>query len=345
MAHAPYRVVGSVGVITALLLSVVPGATAATATVIVEQRPDGAVSRLVYQASPGEQNFVRVGLETAPSMPPVFFLQSPEPTPLAPDCTKFASVDPYRPPSLRCPARDGTGVGGPRLKLGDGDDIGATSRAFDSTTAIYGGEGNDILHGRGLLRGGPGDDGLIGIHKSGTRFFGGPGSDDITSGRGADFIVPGPGDDFIQAGFGDDVVKSRDGMTDEIACGPGNDRVFLDGYDLPVDTSCNRVERVGAPRATPLVRPSHYGRFSVQVGCPIDFRRICRVIVTALSVDDPTLHGSTHMQIRAGNVAFANLWAYEKDGSARVTVVTLRNHRRPLRSRTRTMSYYADEPE
>lgn len=109
--------------------------------------------------------------------------------------------------------------------------------------------GNDRIFGRGgrdMLRGGSGHD-LI---------KGGPGNDRIDAGRGYDRIVGGPGNDIIVGGRrrdqinmrngvplpspGNDVIHAVDGERDEINCGAGRDKVFVDRVEDGV-YDCEKV--------------------------------------------------------------------------------------------------------
>lgn len=75
---------------------------------------------------------------------------------------------------------------------------------------IDGGAGGDILRGRG------GDDRLIG-GKGGDRISGGKGVDQINTQDGEPLASPGR-----------DVIRARDGGPDEINCGAGRDRAYVD---------------------------------------------------------------------------------------------------------------------
>jgi Tol biopolymer transport system component len=68
-------------------------------------------------------------------------------------------------------------------------------------------------------------------------------SEEICGRRGADRIEPGRGVDRIRAGAGNDEVFARDNIRDFISCGPGRDRVYVDGRDK-VGRGCERVKRI-----------------------------------------------------------------------------------------------------
>jgi Ca2+-binding RTX toxin-like protein len=168
--------------------------------------------------------------------------------------------------------------------------------------------------------------------------LGGAGDDLLKGTAGPDLLDLGSGQDLGAAGAGDDIVKGRDGLIDEIRCREGTDEVFLDGYDLPLDTGCERIRRRGAPRAIPEWSYTDGTTLDTNVGCPIDMPGACRVIVTGVSLDTPRWRGSTRVRIRPGHRAYVGLFEYDEGGTARVTALTLRDRRPPLRA-TRIMEY------
>jgi hypothetical protein len=86
--------------------------------------------------------------------------------------------------------------------------------------------------GADRLQGGPAGGTLLGEQGNDT-LIGGPGTDEIDGGEGAD---------TIQSGAGDDTVASADGVTDDIACGDGIDRVTADQLDR-IAIDCEGVTR------------------------------------------------------------------------------------------------------
>lgn len=108
------------------------------------------------------------------------------------------------------------------------------------------------LGGDDLLRGADGAD----------RLDGGAGDDTLDAGFGDDVIVGGPGKDAISGDrrggdcgpywckqpYGNDTIDARDGETDSIACGAGQDSVKADRIDV-VAADCETVDTSGA--ATP----------------------------------------------------------------------------------------------
>jgi hypothetical protein len=70
--------------------------------------------------------------------------------------------------------------------------------------------------------GGTGNDTLIGDSAA----------NDIDGDDGSDLIDPGGGADRVQAGADNDRISARDGESDHIVCGPGNDHVIADVIDV-----------------------------------------------------------------------------------------------------------------
>ena len=93
--------------------------------------------------------------------------------------------------------------------------------------------------GDNVLRGSAGNDRIAGMG-GGDILHGGPGDDAIYGGGGADEIYVGPGDDDVLGGAGDDFVEAKDGATDRVGCGPGDDFVSVDREDL-VSPDCETV--------------------------------------------------------------------------------------------------------
>ena len=116
------------------------------------------------------------------------------------------------------------GSGGADLLLGeDGGDL---IWGYSGNDRIAGGAGSDAIDagsGNDTVYGGDGPDGL----------FGRAGNDQLSGGPGADTILGGPGNY---------VILARDGTRDNIACGPGRDRVEADPIDR-VGADCEQVTR------------------------------------------------------------------------------------------------------
>jgi hypothetical protein len=161
---------------------------------------------------------------------------------------------------------------------GEGDDIGA------DIGGIWAGHGSDILTGNGsrnVLFGGEGDDALAGLGGD-DQLGGGPGSDRLDGGDGQDILGGDDGDDVLVGGqgvdrfWGDDVgaciayscasgqdrIEARDGVREEISCGPGTDAVIADPIDIYDDSvfrsdQCEGTDRPAAtspPSAAPALK-------------------------------------------------------------------------------------------
>ena len=96
-----------------------------------------------------------------------------------------------------------------------------------------GGGGDDTM------RGSAGGDRLAGFD-GGDVLHGGAGGDALYGGAGDDELYPGPGDDDVLGGLGDDFVEAKDGATDDVICGPGDDAASVDRTDR-VSTDCETV--------------------------------------------------------------------------------------------------------
>jgi hypothetical protein len=136
----------------------------------------------------------------------------------------------------------------------------------DLSDVISGRRGNDRISGldwADTLLGGPGNDRILGGPRESEydpdSIDGGPGNDELDGGRapqseyrgdddvilgrsGADVLRGGPGRDTLDGGPGNDTIRARDGERDEIRCGPGRDRAFVDERDH-VARGCESVRR------------------------------------------------------------------------------------------------------
>jgi hypothetical protein len=109
-------------------------------------------------------------------------------------------------------------------------------RGGSGVDTIDGQRGNDRIRGnagRGNLRGGRGNDRIWGSSARDTlfgntgrdRLKGGTNRDSLFGGGGADRITGGKGRDIIESGTGADRIYAKDGRTDRIDCGFGDDTV------------------------------------------------------------------------------------------------------------------------
>ncbi len=94
---------------------------------------------------------------------------------------------------------------------------------------IDGGDGGDEIFGHNRLRGGAGDDRIIGA--------------DVSSDSGSREIIGGMGNDRIEShGDVDDIIHADDGERDRVFCGNGSDRVYVDrGLDDVNTTNCETI--------------------------------------------------------------------------------------------------------
>ncbi|HEX2085614.1 MAG TPA: calcium-binding protein [Solirubrobacteraceae bacterium] len=157
---------------------------------------------------------------------------------------------------------------------GEGDDLRGIERLVLSSPGgrVAGSDAAEYvkLHQvgeNGELIGNGGDDELR-AGDGADRVDGGAGDDELDGGFGDDTIVGGPGRDRISADlaggdcgplwckypYGNDVVEARDGETDSIACGAGEDRVLADPGDA-VAPDCEQVERSGGESGPQDQRP------------------------------------------------------------------------------------------
>ena len=104
---------------------------------------------------------------------------------------------------------------------------------------------------------------------------GGAGNDHIFANRGVDTSVGGDGNDVLWAmaradvtgpgdqvgdtldgGNGNDVFRTRDGEVDRVTCGAGEDRAFLDGFDVITDATAENPERLVRARRPQGAEPA-----------------------------------------------------------------------------------------
>ncbi|HEX8156144.1 MAG TPA: calcium-binding protein [Solirubrobacteraceae bacterium] len=131
------------------------------------------------------------------------------------------------------------GRGNDRVRGGAGND---RIRGADGNDRLFGNGGHDRLQGDGGnddLRGGSGKD----------RTGGGNGRDRVDGGSGNDLLdeqkLGGKGRDRLAGGAGADRVRSADGSTDSVDCGPGRDSASMDRLDR--QKRCETIRRLKAP--------------------------------------------------------------------------------------------------
>ena len=153
---------------------------------------------------------------------------------------------------------------GSTLRAGSYDDLICGTVGADSIFAgggndrVFAGAGHNVIHGgpdEDEIQGGGGtdiaygDSGRDGIHGSSGDdvLIGGSGPDQLWGDIGGDFLKGGPGADRLFGGYGNDVIDSRDGLTEQVYCGEGKDRVEADLRDIVRD--CEKVVRRPAVQA------------------------------------------------------------------------------------------------
>ena len=159
---------------------------------------------------------------------------------------------------------DGDAASGERVALAavltgtDGPDAIAGTVDKDSITGLRGDDllaGNPSLFGAGAdaLSGGPGDD-LVTGGSGNDEVSGTLGRDAVSGGEGRDLVDDGPpfddSSDKISGGAGDDIMDAFNdpAVSDAVACGPGNDRAYIDGTDL-IASDCEKIIRGPHPDA------------------------------------------------------------------------------------------------
>jgi hypothetical protein len=131
------------------------------------------------------------------------------------------------------------------IQAGQGDDfvqIDPGKRNLNMPTRIYGSGGNDTLiggYGKDRIYGGSQNDRIFG-NSSRDVIYGEAGQDTIDGGQGSDAIfggndndslIGGPGVDTIHGDDGNDFIDAKDGTTDSINGGLGDDTASFDKAD------------------------------------------------------------------------------------------------------------------
>jgi Ca2+-binding RTX toxin-like protein len=102
--------------------------------------------------------------------------------------------------------------------------ITASLVASASADRVRGTPRDDRLHG------GARADHLLGLAGD-DRLAGRGGRDQLKAGPGGDLLIGGGQFDRLLGGTGDDVIRARDGHPDQIECGGGHDRAFVDSVE------------------------------------------------------------------------------------------------------------------
>lgn len=119
-------------------------------------------------------------------------------------------------------------------KLGNGGSFAQSKLAMTPVT-ITAGAGDDTLIGGG------GADTLIGTGGNDT-LTAGSGNTRLIAASGNVTMIGGSGHDIYQGGPGNDTIRARNGVTDNVSCGDGNDSVVADPADTTT-SDCEVVDR------------------------------------------------------------------------------------------------------
>lgn len=160
------------------------------------------------------------------------------------ECTPGQLHSSGNPIEVFCPANGITLI---RIDVGEGQD--EVSYSVPIAALVVGGNGADRIvtgpqndtvngdEGNDDVRTGDGNDAVVG----------GGGDDTLVTGGGNDVVQGALGVDAVDAGDGDDDVRVRDGVSDQVACGGGADRVQSEDADRLTD--CETVDSIAsAPR-------------------------------------------------------------------------------------------------
>jgi Ca2+-binding RTX toxin-like protein len=98
------------------------------------------------------------------------------------------------------------------------------------------------LQGADLVQGKAGGDTLYG-GPDGDAFYAANGQDKVYAGLSNDYVDGGSGEDYINAGPGDDTIAAKDGFEDQIYCGAGFDRIYVDRIDVLHDCEQKLAEK------------------------------------------------------------------------------------------------------
>ena len=143
---------------------------------------------------------------------------------------------------------DDTLAGGPgpdALSGGEGEgdavDYGAARSpvrvSFDGVADDgVGGEADNVVGDVERVRGGSGDETVIATERA----------EQLQGAEGEDYLDGGGGFDELDGGLAGDVLRSRDGTTDRVGCGPGVDFAIVDAVDR-VAADCELVDEGGEP--------------------------------------------------------------------------------------------------
>lgn len=227
------------GVLLAILVVLNLPSAAAAGTAYVRATPNsvgGGEAVLIFSAEAGERNDIVVGRGS--DTDGITLRDAGVAVTAGPGC---AAIDAH---AVRCIH--------PWLRValidaGDGDDA---VRTVSFSDVALGGEGADVLSGRGTLLGGPGNDVLTSTSPPACRDEKGP------CGEPPDALLGGPGDDILRGGVGNDLL-SGDGVApnqpdsgggdDTIDGGGGLDNMSYAGRATPVRIDLSGATVGGSP--------------------------------------------------------------------------------------------------
>ena len=125
------------------------------------------------------------------------------------------------------------GLGDDTVYGGAGDDL---IYDIDGLNLLNGDDGNDFIYGAGTLSGGAGNDLLTAFESVSSALYGGDGDDVLTGGLGNDTLSGGAGNDTLLGGDGDDILYGQAGA-DIMNGGAGFDIAHYD--DAPTGIVAN----------------------------------------------------------------------------------------------------------
>lgn len=212
------------------------------------------------------------------------------------------------------------------------------SQSPDTVQGLGGDDEIDGANGNDVLDGGAGNDTI----------FGGGNDDTITGGPGLDSLSgEGSGSGLFISIAGNDRIDARDGVGENLNCGPGADTAIIDALDVvPQDPGslCEVVDRPAAPAPAPAPGPAapaarsatirssslraRRNRVAVAVACPAG-GATCRGRVTLRTAKKVKV-GSRRRAVTLGSAAYT-----VSAGKRRTVTVKVGKAGRSLLRRTR----------
>jgi hypothetical protein len=131
------------------------------------------------------------------------------------------------------------------------------------------GEGDNVMPDVEDVYGGDGNDKLTGDAASNT----------LDGGAGDDTVEGASGHDALFGGEGDDTIRARDGVADQVDCGPGSDTAFVDAVDKVVGCE-TKVALPVTPDFVVNFKPGSTRVLSINV---LPVRKRSRVVIACAS--------------------------------------------------------------